>query len=72
MRYNGKHNIDQLAEIISLLLGYNIVQATSCAFIIINKGEYIVKTYPAKDLEQAIETIKIADDYKLTTELLPM
>lgn len=72
MKYNGKHDLNQLAELISHLLGYNIVQALNCAFIIIKNGEYIVKNYPAKELLQAIELMKLADSHELDTELVPM
>jgi len=70
--YNKTYTVDQLADLVSQLFGYDITQATNCALFIVRLGRYKIKEYKQDKLNQAIELSKLADSHNLDTELVPM
>ena len=66
------HNSDEIdftyvIESLQTVLGYELTQATSCAYLIDHKGSYIVKAFG--DKEHAEATVETLVDYGFDAEL---
>jgi len=64
------NSYDFLVEVIRHVLGYDQSQACNCANIIINKGEYAVKTYLAKESDKAHNALSILTEQEIPAKLL--
>ncbi len=64
------NSYDFLVEVIRHVLGYDQSQACNCANIIINKGEYAVKTYLVKESDKAHNALSILTEQEVPAKLL--
>ena len=48
---NDEMSFDYVIDTFQMVLGYDITQASNCANMIHNRGEYVVKSY--SEMEQA-------------------
>lgn len=67
------HNSDELdfayvIESLQVVLGYELTQATNCAYLIDQKGSYIVKTFGDKDHADA--TVEALLEYEFDAEVI--
>jgi hypothetical protein len=69
--YHHEFNNDELlTEIIRQALGYEYTQAINCAHIIINKGNYIVKTFKVSEMNKAKATEALFIEQGIPAKLL--
>jgi ATP-dependent Clp protease adapter protein ClpS len=60
--FDELNSFDYLTEVLMDTLGYEVTQAANCASIIMDKGEYIVKSFTAQDKDIAEATIQLLTD----------
>ena len=67
------HNSDELdftyvIESLQVVLGYELTQATNCAYLIDHKGKYVVKAFAEKDHADA--TVEALVEYEFNAEVI--
>lgn len=69
------HELNQLelvAEVIKYCLGYEDTQSYNCAHMVINRGEYVVKTFKVSEMEKARTILQLFIDQEVPAKLLPI
>lgn len=51
--YDELNQLEFLADVLGTVLGYEQTQAYNCAYLIHNRGEYLVRKFPASQKQKA-------------------
>lgn len=66
------NDVNFLTEVIKHALGYDYTQAHGCACIVVEKGQYIVKTFKKVDKEIAESYLQLFLDQEIPAKLIPL
>lgn len=66
------NDVNFLTEVIRQTLGYEYTQAFGCASIIIDKGQYIVKTFKSVNKDIAEIYLQLFLDQEVPAKLIPV
>ena len=62
--------LDEAAKLMSIVLGYEMTQASSCALLVQQRGEYLVKRFKASQKVEAESCITAFSNNGLPCELI--
>lgn len=69
--YHDDYNsMDFVTEILMQIVGLELTQAGNCAFIIANKGEYVVRTFSGSQRSYAKMILEALDNQGIPAELI--
>jgi len=62
--------LDEAAKLMSIVLGYEMTQASSCALLVQQRGEYLVKRYKASQKVEAEACVSTFSNNGIPCELI--
>ena len=65
---NNEMSFDYVIDMLQTTLGYEVVQATSCAKLIDQLGKYVVKSYDERDHATTVADMLV--DYGFEVEII--
>ena len=65
---NDEMSFDYVIDTFQMVLGYDITQASNCANMIHNRGEYVVKSY--SEMEQAEAALDMLYEYGFKADVV--
>lgn len=66
------NQMEFVADVIKHCLGYHDSQAINCAHVVVNRGEYLVKTFKVSEMEKARTILQLFIDQEVPAKLLPL
>lgn len=67
---DGTNSYEYITNILVQTLGYEITQAANCANIIMERGEYIVKSFKPSEMETAVAILELLEKYDILAQLI--